>query len=610
MKFTKKRKIGIVFLAAIIIGIGGSQKAYAKETNLHAVKELYPYATVKRIFGTGDITGELSNLLKASKSGTTVIIYITSGNYTIRDNGMLILHTNNIVVMEDNTNISKSGGLEAIFRTSASENARNVKIIGGKLDANGKTAVEINNAYNVKVQDTKITDAKCGVKTVRSTVNLQSIEVSKSTRGIYVMRGSHATINNVAVKANKQDGMLVAKESVVYVNNSSFVSNSWRGISATGAGTKIYVSGSTCARNGIKPKITKDGRVGHGIGITSGAYGEIVDSSITGNKECGISIFNGAKVKLFGNTISKNGRHGIGARKNVDLTDMKNNKIVGNGYNGILIADNSKMNSDHDQINRNNGIGISIVDASRVSLEQVDVMNNKTSNIWLSKGDAKKTGAYLNLKSGNRIQKAQQNDGIGVENNTFLEITGKNNTITGNKRNGITAVGRNARVEIMTGKVKVQKNGGDGIYLKGAKGKLKNVTVSLNRRNGIAVWGKSNLRIEKAIVNDNVQNGISISGQGTKANIISGTMSKNHGNGIFVTNKAQATMNAVKVENNEYSGVSVTKKAKVTSNRVKANKNGRYGVNAETRATVKIEKLSASGNEIANTHKSNATLKK
>ncbi|MFP3156565.1 right-handed parallel beta-helix repeat-containing protein [Lachnospiraceae bacterium ZAX-1] len=611
MEFRKKIKLKISLMVILTIGILGGQKAYAKTTNLGAVQSLYPGAVVKQAIGTGDITGELAKILKDSKSGETVIIYITSGNYTLGDNGNLLLHTNNIIVMENDTNISKSSGSKAIFRTSASENAHNIQIIGGKLDANGKAAIEINHSYNVTVRGTKITDAQYGVRTTESAVNLQSIEVSNSTRGIYVTKGSHMAVSDSTIKQSKEDGLVVAGASVAKIDTSSFLSNKWRGISATGAGTQLYLSNSTCSKNGTEPKVTAQGLVGHGIGITTGAYGDIENSSIAGNKECGISVFNGSKVELSGNTISKNGRHGIGARKNVVLVDMRDNQIISNGYNGILVADNSSMASDNDQVSWNKGIGISIVDASRVSLENANITKNKSSNIWLSVGSDNKPGAYLNLIAGNMIQRAQQGDGIGVASQTLLKITGADNTIAGNTRHGIM-VGVNANVEIVTGKVALQKNGGDGIYLNGAKGTIKNATASSNKNNGIAVLGKSNVKIEHVTTSSNRNNGIAVLG---KSNVTIGqvTASSNRNNGIAVCEKSDARIKNATASLNKRNGIEVWggSTARIEAAVVKNNvKNGIAVSGKQTKANISKGTMSKNHeNGILISNKAEAAIK-
>ncbi|MFP3153696.1 right-handed parallel beta-helix repeat-containing protein [Lachnospiraceae bacterium ZAX-1] len=430
MRATKKLSVWTLFLTVMLIGAGGGQKAYAKTTALESVCAKHPDAQVKQISTQGDITTKLVELFETSKDGEEVIIYIPSGNYTIKDDKKLLLHSDNIIVMESDTKISKQGGSNAIFRTRALEKVKNIQIIGGQLDGQGKGAIDIYEAGNVTIDGTKINNSKAGIKISKSTNTIiknvtvkkssaQGIYISKSTgtiinnatveksggQGIYILSGStvamdqvtikssktqgisvnlesKATIHNITVKASKGTGMSVGNKSIVHVKDSTFSGNNWSGFSATGSKTKVYIANSTFSNNGVKPKTSGDGAIGHGIGISGSAYGEIKNSTIAENHECGISVFNGSKVKLDGNIISKNGRHGIGARQKVNLVDVRNNTISKNGYDGIMVADRSKMIAYNNKVTSNKVLGISVSKSSTVSLKKTKVSKNKTGNIW------------------------------------------------------------------------------------------------------------------------------------------------------------------------------------------------------------------------------------
>ena len=244
---------------------------------------------------------------------------------------------------------------------------------------------------------------------------------------------------------------------------------------------------------------------------------------------------------------------------------LLNNNIYKNEYNGVLLSDGVTATFSGDKISSNNEIGLSVVDYSKATLTSTEICKNAYSNISISVGDAKRNNARVTLKNSNKIYSSKTAHGIVLSGKTKFEITGKNNEIYKNKKNGISSTSSNATVTI-TGKTKISSNSQSGIYIKASTAKISNVTVSGNSKYGVCVEGKGNLTLTSSTIKDNKNYGVNVSGSGTKAKIEKNEIYRNAKTGIMV--KSKATVSSIyknTLNKNGETGIMIKENSKVTS---------------------------------------------
>lgn len=539
-----------------------------------------------------DITEVLAERLKSAEIMTNpsnyLVVYIPSGTYYVTDHNHLVLKSYTYLVAENDTEIIKkdSENGSAIIRTRASENPTNCMIYGGIWNGNGKAkqAIELNNAKNAKIQNATMKNClQNGIYlNNNSSATIDGCNLIENTKnGLAIYTSSTATLKNTSISSNKEYGICITGGSVLYANNTAnnqITYNNWSGISATKKNTKIYLHKNTISNNGVSAKNTENGTVGHGIGVSESAYANIEDNNIQNNKVCGISVFDQGEAKVSNNTISKNGRHGIGARKNTKL-DLSENNINNNSYNGVLLSDGVTATLKKDKISNNSKFGLSVVDYSRATLTSTEICNNTDSNISISVGNAKRDNGKVTLKNSNKIYGSKNSHGIVLSGKTKLEITGKDNKIYKNKKNGISSTHNKAEVKI-TGKTSITSNKQSGIYIKASKANISNVTVSSNSKYGVCVEGKGNLTLTNSTIKSNKNYGVNVSGNGTKAKIEKNNIYKNSKVGIMVKSKASvSSIYKNTLNKNGETGIHIKDNAKVTS--IKKNKitnHTKYGI--------------------------------
>ena len=581
----------------IVVLLGGllfSTQVHATTENYETIKTTIKFTRESKIESKSgsDITEELAERLKSAESlanaSNYLMVYIPSGTYYVTDHNHLVLKSYTYLVAEKDTEIikkdSKKG--DAIIRTRASENAKDCTIYGGIWNGNGKAkqAIEINNAKNVTIQNATMKNClQNGIYlNNNSSATIDGCDLKENTKnGLAIYTSSTATLKNTSISSNKEYGICITGGSILNANNTAnnkITYNNWSGISATKENTKIYLHKNTISNNGVLAKNTEDGEVGHGIGVSKGAYADIIDNDIQNNKVCGISVFNKGKAKVSNNTISKNGRHGIGARKNAEL-ELLGNNINNNSYNGVLLSDGVTATLKKDKISNNSKFGLSVVDYSKATLTSTEIYNNTDSNISISVGNATRDNGKVTLKNYNKIYGSKNSHGIVLSGKTKLEITGKDNKIYKNKKNGISSTHNKAEIKI-TGKTSITSNKQSGIYIKASKANISNVTVSSNYKYGVCVEGKGNLTLKNSTIKSNKNYGVNISGNGTKAKIEKNNIYKNSKVGIMIKSKASvSSIYKNTLNKNGDTGIHIKEKAKVTS--IKNNKitgHKKYGI--------------------------------
>ncbi|MBF0407089.1 MAG: protein kinase [Candidatus Riflebacteria bacterium] len=113
--------------------------------------------------------------------------------------------------------------------------------------------------------------------------------ITGATRsGIGIKDGSSPTIRGNTVKASGENGILVYQQGRGVLSNNILVNNSWSGIMAMQGGTPSQISGNTISKNGR-----------HGVHATDNGSVAIVsgDNTIDGNKGKPLCAENGGKVE-------------------------------------------------------------------------------------------------------------------------------------------------------------------------------------------------------------------------------------------------------------------------------------------------------------------------
>ena len=565
------------------------ERNYYLCSNVYIIME--PNTVITKVSGTNDsifrtttTTNTTNALIYGGKlnvngKGKSAIELVGANSVIIKDvelvggtnSGIRVDASNNIALMDVRVHDNNAYG---VFVTNST-----VTIDRSGIWNNAPHGIYANNNANVRVDTSEIWNNKeSGVSLNNSSeVTITNSDINGNGKsGLYATKTSKLTLRNSNVYSNKEYGIQIIDGSKLYANdnaNNRIYSNNYSGVTATGSGTEVLLHKNEITGNGVNPKQTSDGAVGHGVGVSENAYANITNNTITNNKECGISVFNGAKVKIVNNTITNNGRHGIGARKNITLKEITNNNISNNSYNGVLLSDRVSGPLTGNTINENGNFGLSVVDKSTVTLKSNTITYNTSSNVSISKGDAKLAGATVTLAGDNYIAYSKKEHGIAVSGSTSLIIDTKNNKIERNKKNGLSVTGSSTlKISAAT---TVYGNGDTGIYLKDSNASIKSAKVRKNASHGVFINNSGDLNIWKSTISQNGDYGINISGSKVTGKVSSNTIESND---VGVTVNKGATVSTIKnntIKSNKSFGIMIRNKSlvkEVNNNKIEKNK--------------------------------------
>lgn len=652
--YRKKRAI-IIFLTAMLVfspvtlvGVqvfeAAETKAVTKGENYNKVKEDYGISTVYEISGSGDVTTELVNYLDKNCKNLTekVMIYFPSGEYTIKDDNNLVLHSHVCIVAEDDTVIKMTGSEKSMLRTRKDEKVTDVLIYGGTWngDKKGNHIFELNAATGVEIKNVTLEKAnKNGVMVSNgSECAMKDVEIKNcENNGVQVTSTSTANITDSKISKNGKFGIGVDSESNITVKDTEVNSNTKNGISASGSSV-VKVEGGKFNSNS-----------GHGISVSEGSSLDIKKATISKNKQYGISV---ADSKLNENTtgkqsnkITENAWSGISATGKDTKIIVNNNTITGNGADpkesddgvvghGIGVAESATAEIKDNTISNNSQCGVSVFDGAVVKMKNNTVSENGRHGIGGRKNVDLDIYGEDTVIENNGYGEAEEyaGNGILIADESYAKLSGI--TIKGNKGMGLSVVDKSevmmknttvaenidSNISITQGdeektgsKVTLQDknviNGsenGHGIVVSN-KGKIiitgeKN-KIKYNALSGISVSGKSTLEIEqKTYVEENGENGIYVKGSGTKATIKNAVVKTNSKYGIAVDKEATVTIDNATVEANKSYGISIREKGTtvtLTNSRIKKNENTGIMVNSgaslETTNNVKVESNEGNG---------------
>lgn len=220
------------------------------------------------------------------------------------------------------------------------------------------------------------------------------------------------------------------------------------------------------------------------------------------------------------------------------------------------------------------------ITGNSVSYVENGIITDKSKSIKINSNKvsgAKKNG--INISTGSQATLTGNTVSGNGENGIFCydnsKITTSKNIVKNNKKHGIFIV--NSKTSSSLGKDTVQSNKQYGIALQNSTAKLKDERVSKNSQYGIYLTQKASASITDCTSSSNSKDGIYVT-QSSKATISAGTVASNKGNGIYFTNKASGSVKNTKVQKNKKKGIYLTKKVgKITLSKVKysGNKGGK-----------------------------------
>ena len=224
-----------------------------------------------------------------------------------------------------------------------------------------------------------------GATTIRGQVNvfadnawLYNLSVTAPGRGVTVSGGS-ARLWNVALVENEGEGLLVRRNSFVWLRDSVIIENESHGISVDAS--KIDVQNTNVSGNGA-----------HGIALAFNSQSTISGSTFSGNGESGILLTAGSQANIDNNVINGNANYGVNGYLHTTLV-LHGNEIAYNSWAGVVGYGRTTIQIGGAQINYNGDDGIGLSGGSTLILEEpvTTLIGNTNAALWC--GDAQ---SYVN----------------------------------------------------------------------------------------------------------------------------------------------------------------------------------------------------------------------
>lgn len=229
-------------------------------------------------------------------------------------------------------------------------------------------------------------------------VTIQDVTISDWSTGIYAEGGTDTTINDVATRMNRQNGLFANATRNLSIVHSTFVGNGHNGIGLLGtSATRVGgVNASANAQNGItieggENNTVRDTRANDndvtGIGLNGTASVTVADSVTTTNRGYGL-VFEAVRTGETVNTTASGNRDGIFVLKAADVT-VRDSQTHENRQNGVFFfgARNSLVTNATAERNGLNGVAFLNTRNSRIDTSNVRssgqhgiVLENSTGN--------------------------------------------------------------------------------------------------------------------------------------------------------------------------------------------------------------------------------------
>ena len=527
---------------------------------------------------------------------------------------------------------SKNGTFTNITVTDNKDYGLNFNEVTGTNKLSGITAAGNANSGYIFINSQGITmDAACS-------------SMQNGAHGIYIT-DSKVALNGVDIEDNYWCGVSVTGSVArLNVNGGSFMANGTRpdqyedddnlcaGIGVYGGATAKIIE-AACNKNhgcGITAAGSEDGSLissisvygctvnengDHGIGARP--YGKInitkssnnVENVICNNKYTGFILNDHCSADFIEYcTINENGKAGISISENSSADQISHNSIIGNKEDGIHVSEGSRTSIASCELNHNAQSGIGIYSNSTVdNIDACNINENEHYGICVDAGDVAKISDSTITKNiwagviARNKSKVDSISGITSQNNeTYGLYVSNGSTVNDvssnfnqNTKDGIRVTDKNTVASVKKSKCNNNKDNGVAA-VSGAKVNINGTTVSNNSGYGIYVAKAANAKtIKNLTISGNGSDGIRITGDGTKATLISNANVTNNGKcGLVLTaNAVLAEMKACTFEKNQKHGVAVYKGT--TSDNVSdliSCENGSYQVYVEEGAITCLEK--------------------
>lgn len=134
---------------------------------------------------------------------------------------------------------------------------------------------------------------------------------------------------------------------------------------------------------------------GHGVYLGSGWYGLIENSTVQGNRECGILLERSSSATITRNLISVNGKDGIRI-EHTSSALIEHNRIVENDEHGVVLEDLARAMLELNLIGANHEDGIHVTGGARAELLFNEIVDNSRYGIFSqSAGNLEACGGNL-----------------------------------------------------------------------------------------------------------------------------------------------------------------------------------------------------------------------
>ncbi|MBC7488157.1 MAG: T9SS type A sorting domain-containing protein [Cytophagaceae bacterium] len=435
-----------------------------------------------RIEGASDDVSILGNFIGTNSSGTAVIANALNGINIINSNRPIV---GGVVAGESNV-ISGNGDVGLRF-----ENSSNASVRGNFIGTNNSGTAVIPNNHGI-YGGTSGGGATANVTIGGNTAAARNIISGNNIKGIYFQNGC----NDLVIEGN------YIGTDVNGVGSAAIFGNGDDGIFIFGSCLRPRIGGTTAGQRNV---MSGNGRLwpsastpnGTGINIQNGVNNAVItgnyigiaaDGTARGNKENGITLFNGCDNALIGgstattrNIVSNNPFQGINIQScnapvvigNYCGTDIAGTGIMGNGSSGILLLFSTNAiigttaTGEGNVLSNNGQLGLHIIggfghivynNMIGVANDGTTARGNKNGNVYI----LGLSGGGANAGSNNTI------GGIGANQSNIIAYstnTGSNGSFGNGFGIGVAAQDNTAGINNLFRGNKIFCNAGLGIDL-------------------------------------------------------------------------------------------------------------------------------------------------
>ncbi len=416
--------------------------------------------TVVSAGSSRDLTRWLSEAVIASNPPESPrIVHLPAGSYTVTT--PIKVGSGVYLVAEKDAVITWKGGQGQLLRFTSPGSAG---VYGGTWDAGARkdsTLIAANRA-NLSLHELTVRNAsQHGIAGYnKASLTLRDVRATGNYNGVYLQE-STLDARELRATLNRRNGVQLSKNSV---------------------GT---IADSLLDRNGRAVKGSTAGKTGHGLGLAS-SQAIVTGTSLSGNKVCGMSLTDGARVELRDSTLDDNGRHGVGTTAKTRAT-ISDSSIRRNGYNGVLASGSgTQVALTRVAISDSAKYGLSVPSRGAATITATIVERSRISNISVSKR------GQLTIGENNTVRSAKSH-GIVVTGQSGLNLVGQGNLVASNKGNGLLLSGSKT-TGTLSSRVQFTKNRKNAILVK-AKAKLTMVPAGFSGNKAKKVLKQSGAKV-------------------------------------------------------------------------------------------------------------------